>query len=595
MHSCPRRTLVHTVSLLIALLCCASEPARAQAYTSIVVFGDSLCDTGNDATLSAAKYTAAGQLPGIASGYTNGRFTDGSDTVPPAQKYFGVWVEQLATQLSAKPAILNSLAGGTNYAYGFATTDVGTTVFTYGPSNAFSFTVNNMGLQVSTFLATNPTITNKALFVVWGGANDLLAATTTAQITAAATRDLGLVQTLINAGATDFIIPNLPPLGLVPRFNGSPATSVPATQAALGFDQALAAGLAALPAANPGKTLHLYTLDTYTLFNTIVGPPIAKGFTNVTASSQLNATVNPDTYLFWDDLHPTTYGHSLLAAAALTAIGTPVTTTTTVSSSNLNANLNASVTLTASVVSSTGTPTGTVSFFDGTTLLGNSLVFGSSISTTTATASIMTGTLASGTHTITAQFSGVNGYAASTSASINQIVTAPSFSASFASSSITVASGMSGTATLNLNAVGGYSGTVTLACGTLPAHFTCGVAPASVTFPGTTTSATVTIGTAAASALLAPPQLGSRLAPQVYAAILLFPGLGMLGLVRRRKAMAGYRRGLLMLCAFLSLGAALGLSGCAHSNNAPSGTYTVPIVLTANSTSTNVNLTVIVQ
>src|ERR1700743_3868042 len=44
--------------------------ALGQAYTSIVVFGDSLCDTGNDAMLSAAKNTINGQVPGPASDYT---------------------------------------------------------------------------------------------------------------------------------------------------------------------------------------------------------------------------------------------------------------------------------------------------------------------------------------------------------------------------------------------------------------------------------------------------------------------------------------------------------------------------------------------
>jgi outer membrane lipase/esterase len=36
----------------------------------------------------------------------------------------------------------------------------------------------------------------------------------------------------------------------------------------------------------------------------------------VTASSQGAYTIDPDTYLFWDDLHPTTKGHEILAQTA---------------------------------------------------------------------------------------------------------------------------------------------------------------------------------------------------------------------------------------------------------------------------------------
>jgi phospholipase/lecithinase/hemolysin len=106
------RNLFSCPSMFLVLCLMFAVRAGAQSYTSIVVFGDSLSDTGNDATVSAAKYTAAGQVPGPATGYTNGCFTDGNDTFPTAQLYTGVWIEQVAAQLTAHPAVVNSLAGG---------------------------------------------------------------------------------------------------------------------------------------------------------------------------------------------------------------------------------------------------------------------------------------------------------------------------------------------------------------------------------------------------------------------------------------------------------------------------------------------------
>src|SRR6516162_6930322 len=105
------------------MLTLATALAQAKSYTKIVVFGDSLSDTGNVAHVSEAKYPF--RVPGTAADYSDGRFTDGFDTIPAAQKYFGVWIEQLAEELPSHPALTNSLDGGTDYAYGFATTKNG--------------------------------------------------------------------------------------------------------------------------------------------------------------------------------------------------------------------------------------------------------------------------------------------------------------------------------------------------------------------------------------------------------------------------------------------------------------------------------------
>lgn len=574
--------------------------ARCQAYTSIVVFGDSLSDTGNDAVLSKAKYTVNGQLPGPATGYTDGRFTDGTDTSPAAHNYNGVWIEQLAAMFAAKPGIKNSLAagGGNNYAYGFATTSAGTSVFTYPPPNtALSFTINNIQQQVSDYLATNPTITSKTLFVVWGGANDLIAATSAQDIQNAAMREAGIVQTLISAGATEFIVPNLPPLGLVPRFNGSTATSVPATTAAAGFDQALAAYLGALPAQNTGKTLHIYQLDTYTLFNTIVAAPSAKNLANVTVSSQGNTAINPDTYLFWDDLHPTTYGHNMIATTAYNLLNGPITAAASMTSTNPQINLNGSITFTVTVNGTPGPPMGTVTISDGSTVLYSGVAVPGSNSVQ-ATATFTTASLTAGTHTVQATFTGANGYTSSTTAPLSVVVTAPALSEAFSPSTLNIASGGTGTATLTLTPAGGYSGTATISCGTLPAHFTCGASPSSISLTGNNTAAstTITIGTSAMASLLSPSAPGAGHGNGLVLAFTFFPGIGLLGFaaVRRRRNLRGLAiAGVLVI---VSGAAMLGTTGCAgNSNNAPKGSYTVPVTITVNGTTATQSLTVNVQ
>ena len=303
----PRRLLCLFSALFFTF---AAVLAHAQDYTSIVIFGDSLSDTGNVAYLAQHKYGV--RIPGPAADYTDGRFTDGDDTIPAARKYFGVWIEQFAATLPAKPIILDSLDGGTNYAYGFAFTGNGTSVLTLGSASVF-VNVNNIGQQITDYLATHPVINDRTLFVVGGGANDLLNATSADDVFKAGVNQVTNIQRLIDAGATQFVIPNLPPLGSIPRLNGSPTDSVAATAASVLFNRILSTGVDVLHDFNFGRHLHFVQLNVFALFNQIIASPSSFSLTDVTTSSQDIPTVDPDTYLFWDDLHPTTRGHNILA------------------------------------------------------------------------------------------------------------------------------------------------------------------------------------------------------------------------------------------------------------------------------------------
>jgi phospholipase/lecithinase/hemolysin len=303
----------------VLLLSLVAIVAQAQQYTKIVVFGDSLSDTGNDLPLFLAE--AGLPIPSPAFGYTLGRFTDGKDTFPPATNFTGVWIEQMAAALPAHPPVIASVNGGTNFAYGFADTFGGTSQFT--PLPVF---VHNVGLQIDEYMATNPKIDSHTLFVVWAGANNLTAAVpepNAAQlIVDGAIAQIGNVQRLINAGATQFLVPNLPNLGSVPRFNVSPADAAAFNKASVLYNATLDAGVSLLPLLNFGRHVTIHKLDVYSLLKSVIAQPANFGLVNATDESQ-SMLVDPDTYLFWDDLHPTTHGHNIVGMSALKAIEPP--------------------------------------------------------------------------------------------------------------------------------------------------------------------------------------------------------------------------------------------------------------------------------
>jgi hypothetical protein len=92
-------------------------------------------------------------------------------------------------------------------------------------------------------------------------------------------------------------------------------------------------------------------------------------------------------------------------------------TTTTLTSSPNPSNFGQAVTFTAAVTARVGgPPTGTVSFYDGTTNIGNSNL------NSTGVATLTTSTLSVGTHGITATYNGDSNFATSTSPVLHQVV-----------------------------------------------------------------------------------------------------------------------------------------------------------------------------
>lgn len=268
-----RRVFAASLFVLSVSLSLASQ---ALSYTGVVAFGDSLTDIGN---LCPTPCSGVPVPP-----YAPGRFSNGP-----------VWVEGLAAGLGF--TLTPSSLGGTDYAVGGATST--------GVKNS----------QVPSYLtAVGGVASPTALYVLLAGGNDGLGGGS--PITAANNVVSALI-TLKTAGAQNFLVANLPDLSLTPAQLGNPAAQAFSNA----FNAQLQAGLATVV----GSTI--FNLDLFASTNATVANPGLYGFTNVNTACWNGTTVcaTPNSYLFWDAIHPTTAAHSNLAIAALNVIPEPST------------------------------------------------------------------------------------------------------------------------------------------------------------------------------------------------------------------------------------------------------------------------------
>jgi hypothetical protein len=148
-----------------------------------------------------------------------------------------------------------------------------------------------------------------------------------------------------------------------------------------------------------------------------------------------------------------------------------------------------SVTLTATVSSSVaGTQSGTVSFY-----LDGSTTPAASAALSAGKAQFSTSSLGVGNHTVVATFASSNSnFQGSSSATLTEEIS--DFSVSASPAALTVSRSHSGTYTLTVSPLSGFTGAVSLSCSGVPSHTTCGISLSPVTLNGTSSAqATVTI------------------------------------------------------------------------------------------------------
>ena len=330
---------LRTLGVVAAALAATAPPLSARQhspYSAIVVFGTSLSDSGNAFALRGGTSTPPdyGLNPLLipTAPYARGghHFSNGA-----------TWVEQYARALglagTVRPAYRSDSPIAANYA-------VAATRACDAPGD------QNVKLadQVAAFLADSSHVARPdALYVIETGGNDVrdaLAAAlgvlqlggtfeqavqTAAPILACAQQAIETaIETLHQAGATNFLVWTVPNPGLTPaiRSLGPVAMQVATFVATLFNTQLVLPTIHALDEAS--EDISIAVLDAFALLQQITANPANFGLTNTTTAC-LTPGVEPffcqtvDEYLFWDGIHPTQATHALIAYEAARVLAQP--------------------------------------------------------------------------------------------------------------------------------------------------------------------------------------------------------------------------------------------------------------------------------
>jgi phospholipase/lecithinase/hemolysin len=291
-----------------------AAPPAGGINLQVVSFGDSLSDVGTYAPLASAV--------------GGGRFTTNPGQVwtQDVAQYYGdtltaAYTIDLTHKLSAQ--------SGLGYAEG------GATVVT--PADQYDFLTDVIGnvempvnQQVSSYLGAHGGFNSNQLVLVWAGANDVLRAGTlpaAAQtVETAATMLAQLVGQIVQSGGTHVVVVNLPNIGLSPTGVAPSDGGANLTQLSQLFNNTLNTALQ-----SDGLQSRVIQIDSYTWTTQIIANFQANGFSVSNTGQACDPKKTPDdtallcspatyvsanadqTYMFADDLHPTTHLHALFA------------------------------------------------------------------------------------------------------------------------------------------------------------------------------------------------------------------------------------------------------------------------------------------
>jgi len=297
-------------SFVITALLMVTVPALAAGH--IAVFGDSLSDTGNVFALTGEVSTRP---------YNESNIPDAPYPIGGLNFSNGrIWIREVGQKLNNVEDVSAAMVAPHafhNYAFGSARARDGASP------------VPSLSQQVAMYLGGQGNVSGTRQIIVIGGndVRDAIGAYLTSGpaaagqiILEAVTAIYDNIQLLAANGAQEFLVGNVPDLGKVPAVTALGPLAGLASVLTTQFNDALESTLAGLEG---GLGMQIARLDLFGFINDVVDDPGAYGLLNVTDSCltpavQVGAICDdPDSYLFWDGIHPTHAAHLLIANEAL--------------------------------------------------------------------------------------------------------------------------------------------------------------------------------------------------------------------------------------------------------------------------------------
>ncbi len=331
-----RRLALVSVSLVLAASG-GQALAQPRSIDQVVIFGGSLSDTGNafvflsdpvnqacGARQNVPPYDTLDDLLLPDGPYARGghHFTDGATWIEGLTRY-------LALAGNARPALRSGGTQASNFAAGGA--------------RAVQFPCRfNLPDQLAAYVAKFPQTSPQTLVTMEIGGNDVrdaLVAAASGQnpalyIQNALASMANSIAALYGQGARKFLVLNVPDLAKAPSVRlldqQVPGAAALSTQLSQFFNAGLAQ---VVQYANGLGGADARVLDINGLLDEIVASPGTYGFKNTTDACVTPDTppfrcAEPDTYVFWDGIHPTQAVHALMAQRAIATISAPSVRTT---------------------------------------------------------------------------------------------------------------------------------------------------------------------------------------------------------------------------------------------------------------------------